>query len=344
MDVYEVSSRQKSAWDSFVNHFPGSSPFQLSGWVQVFESAFGLNTYLLSARESGEMKGVLPLMYVRAPLWGNYLTSMPGGLITEDPEAAQCLLAYAKQLVKQLGARYLVLRDAYRKHDDPDLITSEAHCSMQIDLRSGRKHVRKNMNATTRKMINRTNKDDLKAVFDNEQFERFYQVYLTAMRQRGTPTQGVDFFRTALEAFPDRFQLITVLTEDRILGGGFVFLFNDWLICTWAGLDTRFYDLNTSYALYWHAILYGIRQGRNNIDLGRSAVESGTYQHKLGWGAQPKQMYQQFYLNKIDAPPKVGGNRNGSLLYKTFVDVWRLFPLPVTEFVGPRLRRRVPFG
>jgi hypothetical protein len=55
-------------------------------------------------------------------------------------------------------------------------------------------------------------------------------------------------------------------------------------------------------------------------------------------------LYQQYFLNGLSQPPAVGGTRADDVQYRSFVNVWQRLPISMTEFLGPHLRKRMPFG
>jgi lipid II:glycine glycyltransferase (peptidoglycan interpeptide bridge formation enzyme) len=298
---------------------------------------------MIAAYEGGHIIGVLPLLHIKTGL-GNYLTSMPGGLISDSPQAADNILAFAKTLVKDLQARYLVLRDSKLIHNDRELITDQNHFSMVVSLEHGPEEVQKNISRKTKQITRNAYKSGIHSVVDNKHLIEYYPVYLRAMREKGTPTQGFKFFKNAIEEYPDRFKLIVIFQDRHILGGGFIFDFRYQTICTWAGLREKYLPINAGYAFYMDTIQEAIHQGKQTINLGRSYINSGTYQYKLKWGAKPEQLYQQYYLHRRKNPPVTGGHRNGKFAQRMVMNVWQHIPDPIAERIGPVIRRQIPFG
>src|SRR3954471_17302345 len=76
-------------WDRFVGSTPGSTHCHLAGWHDVMSNALGHEcSYLAAVDDSGEWRGILPLVRVRG-LLGHFLVSLPflndgGPLGTED--------------------------------------------------------------------------------------------------------------------------------------------------------------------------------------------------------------------------------------------------------------------
>lgn len=83
-------------------------------WLDTLARGLGHHPYLLEADADGELRGFLPLAYVRSLLFGRILASLPylnyGGVFAEDEETARLLIDRAVELAASLGTRYLELR------------------------------------------------------------------------------------------------------------------------------------------------------------------------------------------------------------------------------------------
>jgi FemAB-related protein (PEP-CTERM system-associated) len=344
MEVLELQEQDKQCWDKYVHGAQQATVFQLAGWKNVMEDIFGLRTFFLYAQEGDVIQGVLPLLLVKSRIAGNYITSMPNAICAQDEAAAQALIQRAKELVRASGADYLVLRDSYQKWNSPDLVTNEDHCTMVVELDDDPEHVWMAFDKRVRQSTKKAIRADVEVLMGRNGLEDLYPAYSRANRDMGTPTLGSAFFSKVLSEFPRHFTVMTVRHEGEVLGGGFVAFFKDTLYNTWGGVLRDSYDLRSNYILYWETLKYGCENGFQWADLGRSEWESGTYQFKRHWTAEPRPLYQQFYLNGSSQLPAVGSTRETDPRYRHFVSVWSRLPLPLTEVLGPWLRRRMPFG
>ena len=89
-------------WDAFVEQTHGSTFCHLWGWRDVVESVMGQEAVYFAARdEAGAVRGVLPLVRLRSPLFGVRHVSMPylndGGPIG-DAAAVRALREHAVEL------------------------------------------------------------------------------------------------------------------------------------------------------------------------------------------------------------------------------------------------------
>lgn len=344
MDILELDQTNESSWDEYLSHSTQAIPFHLAGWKEVMEEVFGQKTYYLLARDGDDIAGVLPLLHIKSILSGNFLTSLPGGLCAENETAALALFSRAKELVGSCKAQYLILRDCRTKWNLPETVTTEDHCTFVAKLSPESDQLWWALKGETRRLIRKALKNKVEVVTGAEFLNEFYPTYSEAMRDKGTPTLGFDFFQTIMMKFPKNFNLHLIRLEQQVLGGGLPVSFKDTVYCTWAGTLHHFYKYNLGYLLHWEALKFGCDNGFRWVDFGRSRNGSGSSKFKMQLGAEPRPLYQQYYLNGTNRAPAVGSALQEDTKYRIFVNVWRRLPLPITERLGPYLRKRMPFG
>ncbi len=339
-----MQEQDRADWDEYVRHSPQASVYHLSGWKDVMSGTFGLPAHYLFTREKAQITGILPLLHIDSRLSGHRFSSMPGALCAEDRESALALFERAMELVTAHGAKYLIMRDGRCKWDLPGVVTNEDHCTLVVRLPADPEQLWRQFDRRVRQATNKAIQADLEIVIGAEHLEVFYPVYSRSMRDLGTPTLGIEFFRNVLKQFPGHFTVFMVRRGSEILGGGLVAFFQGTVYNTWGGMLRSCYHLNPNYILYWKTLEYACQNHFDWVDLGRSGVDSGTYRFKKHWDGEPRPLYQQYYLNGIGHPPAVGSGRKADLKYRAFTGIWSRLPLAVTEFLGPFLRKRVPFG
>jgi serine/alanine adding enzyme len=344
MEIVELQDKDRAAWDEYVSVAPYSVIFHLSGWKNVMEDTFGLQTHFLYARERGEIVGVLPLLQVKSRLSGYFFTSLPGGLCAQDEGIAHALIEHSEKKVRSHSARFLILRDSYQKWDLPDLVTNAHHCTVVANLSDNPDFIWQNINKTVRQNVKKAMKAGLEVRIGLDLLDDYYPVYSSCLREKGTPTQGLRFFKEVISSFPSSFNIIALLFNNQVIGGGFVACFKDTIYNTWGGVLREYYPLRSNYLLYWGLLKFGCEQGYQRVDMGRCVLNSGNYQFKRQWLGEPQPLYQQFFLNGIRELPAVGGGWEDDLKYRLFFEVWKNLPLSAAEFIGPRLRKRMPFG
>jgi FemAB-related protein (PEP-CTERM system-associated) len=344
MNVRKILNGEQDRWDEFVRVCEHSTPKQLFGWKTVMEEVFNSETHYFLAEENGEITGVLPLIHIKSLIAGHYVTSFPGGLCAKDDRTAGALLDQAKELVKAVDASYLILRDGRKKWELPKLVTDTEHVTFLIEITPDLKQTKRAFDKRTRNKVNQSTRNGLKAVASLANLDEYYPIFTKAMQELGTPTQGLAFFKSVAANLPNTTDLITIYDGDKVLGGGFFSPFKQMIYAAWAGMLRDYYHLRISHLLYWETVRYAHQKGYRCVDLGRCRKNSGGFIFKKGFGGQVQQLYQQFFLNGIKQPPNVGTSREENLEYRLFVSMWRKLPQPITELLGPELRRRIPFG
>ena len=63
-----LSPRRSTDWDAYVWRSRDATFYHLSAWPEIMERYFGHQTFYLAARESGELRGVFPLVSLKSRL------------------------------------------------------------------------------------------------------------------------------------------------------------------------------------------------------------------------------------------------------------------------------------
>ena len=344
MQVLELHDEDKPAWDDYVWHSSQALPYHLVGWKEVMERTYGYPSHYLMAKEGSRIEGVMPLFEIRSRIVGDALTTLPGGLCAESEEAAVALIEQAKALTVNVNAKYLVIRDS-RREWDAGLVSISQHCTMIRGLPPQTDALWKSLDKRLRRHIRIARKSDLEvSIGGKEYLDDFYTVLCVFLRDVGTPVFSRAFLHSVAEKFGDRLLIVCVRWKGRLIGAYSAFLFRDTIFGAWGGSLHKYLDRRPNHMLYWQYMQYGCEHGIKYIDLGRSPLGSGQYTFKKGWGARPQPLYQQYFLNGVERIPDVSTRMEEEHKYRLFTWLWRKLPVPVTRWVGPRLRRHVPFG
>ena len=90
VDIKPLDAAAEPAWEAFVEAAPDATFFHRVGWARVIAKAYGHPTYFRYASRGGRVVGVLPLVHVKSPLFGNALISTAfctfGGIAATDRE------------------------------------------------------------------------------------------------------------------------------------------------------------------------------------------------------------------------------------------------------------------
>jgi len=329
-------------WEDYIKRSERSSLYHRIGWKGVVEKSLGHKTCYLLAEDEGRIVGVLPLVLISRPFFGRCVVSMPflnyGGICADSDEAEHLLVEEAVEITRRENADYLELRQMERTPHD--LVTSEDKVAMLIDLESDPEVLWSRFNPKLRQTIRKAEKSGLQiTVGSEENIERFYDVFSANMRELGSPVYHKDFFRAVLSEFPNEMLIFAVTYRGKTIGAAFVGLFKKRVEGFWASSLREYFDLSPNEYLYWKQLEYACGHGYSRFDLGRSTKDSGSFKFKRKFGAQPKQLYWQYYLNNVGEIPQMNPK---SVKYRVAIGLWRRFPLRVTKLVGPQIRKYLP--
>ncbi len=325
------------AWDEFVSISPAATVSHLYRWRRVVSETYGHKSFYLIARREGELAGILPLVHVKSRLFGNVLSSMPfldtGGIAAIDVEVARCLLDRALLLKKECGAESMELR----YQDVPPVNEGKERrdkVSLTLDISSGPETLWKSFSAKVRNQVRKAQKSGLSTRSGGaELLEEFYRPFAINMRDLGSPVHHPSFFKNIFSVFGDQAWVSLVCEGSQTVGGLIALSYKNTAIVPWASCFRRYFQKCPNNMLYWDAMQYAYSRGCTSFDFGRSTIGSGTYNFKVQWGAQPVRLHWQVFSENGARPA------TESSALRMASAIWKHFPIPVANSLGPCLRK-----
>ncbi len=346
MMISELEEKDRPIWDAYVENSAHGLPLHLSGWRDVMCKTYGYEAHYLMATEGERVVGVLPLFIVRSRLVGNSATTMPGGLCADSGRAAAALIARGEELARRAGSKRLVLRDS-RRAWEAGLETYEQHVSFVIELDPDENVLWKRLHKARRWGVRKARNSGLTVDVDHKGrlLGEFHEVFVRFTHQVGTPSFGLDFLERVVESFPEAFTIVIVSKDDQVLGGWFVLTAGDIAYLNWGVALREYLNLFPTYLGFWECIRDAGVRGFRYLDLGRSLAGSGVAQFKGHWGGEERPVYQQIVpLNGYESAADVTARIQSDPMFQLFMRLWPILPMPLVRFLGPRLRRHVPFA
>lgn len=329
-------------WDAFVAASPGASGYFAYVWRGILEKSFGHRSYYLTARESGAITGVLPLVHMKSLLFGNFLVSIPfvtyGGLLCRDKAAETALLEAGEELRTKLGARHVELRHA----GEPclDLPAKRHKVAMVLQLDGNVDVMWGEVGVKVRNQVRKAQRSGLEVVWGGtELLDDFYTVFVRNMRDLGTPVYAKSFFANVLAGLPEQTRIVAIRKDGRPAAAGLLFRHGQTLEIPWASSIRDYNALCPNNLMYWEAIRHGVSLGLRRFDLGRSTPGAGTFKFKEQWGARPEPLAWHYILSQDESLPDLT-NQNPNFFLA--IEAWRRLPLPVTRLIGPPIVRCIP--
>lgn len=392
--MHVQQAQDGSAWEDYVGRHPGGLVTHRWGLCDVIERVYGHRVYRLvafaAAKTSppsalkigfnpgqaerlspalpidraggsfprrdldGSIIGLLPLVHIRHPLFGNSLVSMPffdrGGIVADNPDAELALAAEAWKLAERLGCRQVELRGALRRTGSgsgcasagpPFAVLTRSHkVRMVMPLPDSADGLMKSFKSKLRSQLNKPLRDGLTAaVGGGELIDDFYRVFAENMRDLGSPVHSKRFIADFVGVFPGQSKIFMVYKGRTPLSGAIVNGFKDALVNPWASSRRAFNRLNPNMFLYWSMLKHACEEGFKYFDFGRSTPGEGTYKFKAQWGAQPQPLPWNFVSNpeQVKNPGAVSENSAFELAGRA----WRHLPVGVTRVIGPQIRKYI---
>lgn len=344
MVVRAFDKKDAVGWNAFVRRSESSSCYHLIQWKDVIEKSFGHKTwYLYSKNNKGDIDGILPLVHMKSPLFGNFMVSLPyfnyGGICADNASVAESLLRHAVAIAEERKAQHMELR--HTRETASGLSVKTAKVSMQLKLPESADELWRLFSSKLRSQVQRPMRESMTVKVGKEELiYDFYDVFAANMRDLGTPVYSINFFRNILFEFPDSTWICTVQTA---AGGpaaaGFLAGFKDTLEIPWASSLRRYNRYSPNMLLYWAVLRFACEKKYKVFDFGRSTPGEGTYRFKEQWGAKPVQLYWHYWMRNGKTMPELNP-RNPK--YKMAINIWKRLPLPLTNLIGPAIVKNLP--
>ena len=338
-----LQSTGEAEWDEFILRQPQATYCHLAGWSQVLVQSYKMSCYFVQLRDGGQIAGVLPLIHVKGPIAPDRLVSMPfldyGGVLSASTEAEESILDFAIDLVGRLGAKGLDLRAPL---SDLGASTGETsrYCFV-LSLPDTGEELWKAVGPKVRNQIRKSEKSGLRTeAVDASSLPVFFGIFSKNMRDLGSPTHSMAFFRSLTKVMAERCRLyLTYDDDDRPVAGGIAIRFRDTVTVPWASSLRSERSACPNHSLYWRILRDAQQQGAESFDFGRSSVGTGTFHFKKQWRAEARPLIwtfldehrhveQDYYLKP----------QHGS----TAVRIWQKLPLSATIRLGPWIRHQLP--
>jgi FemAB-related protein (PEP-CTERM system-associated) len=345
MRIRLANDIDQSVWDAFVSRHADGLAYHLYAWRKAVEQAYGFPGVYLLAERGGDVCGVLPLIRMKAPLFAERMVSLPycdaGGCLARDAATCEALLAAARDLVTQWGAKGLEIRWAGPGHADAGNGSDEGQkVRMLLELPGDSNRLLAGLKAKLRSQVKKPERDGLRArLGGSELIDDFYGVFAENMRVLGSPVHSKGWIVAVVEAFAGAARVGVVYTPDGTpAAGGVMLLHSRTVSIPWASSLRSCNHLNPNMLLYWTFLSFAADGGYARFDFGRSTPGEGTYRFKEQWGAQPSPLCWQD-LTTPELTRRMG-NLTGPGRRIAGV-VWSYLPLRVTTLLGPPLRRNI---
>lgn len=339
--IAEPSDQQ--CWDAFISSNPNTSPYQLYAWKEAIKEAYSHKAYYLIAEKNDCICGALPIIRIKAPGLPAKLSSLPfcdvGGAVYDNNETRQALINHAHNLLGDLKASCLELRERPSSCDNTQLETA-SKVSMLLKLPPSSDELLASFKSKLRSQINKAKKNGLYAELGTSEYhiDEFYTVFADNMHRLGSPVHSKSLFKNLAKHYGDNMNLSLIKIGDKTIAAGIVLTINDRACIPWASTLFEYNKLSPNMLLYWSLLENLADSGCKLFDFGRSTPGEGTYKFKSQWGAEP-------YALQWTTTEMKGGilnNDSGPSKAREIIEqLWRKQPLATANIFGPLIRKYI---
>ncbi len=317
----------------------GHLPF----WNKVLTKTFGYTDFsMIGLDTKEEIIGYFPFFKTKNLFQQTFLLSSPfnnfsGIIYSQNDELYHLFIAEAKKTAKKYNAQYVEIRQL--NENKLNLPERSNFVSMFLTLNSDIKTVwEKSLNSKVRNQVRKSEQNNLYFI-ENDRIENFYPIYCKNMRDLGSPTFPLSFFKNIEFYFKQNIEILSVTYEGRTIASMLTIKWGKYFSDPWASSLKEYNFLNPNNFLYWNAIKKAVNERYEVFDMGRSTIDTGTYHFKKQWGAIPVKLNYQYIFNNTNKIPSVDAKNNK---YELAIKVWKKLPLPLANFFGARLIKFLP--
>lgn len=340
--VRYASIDDASAWDEYVESYTNGTYAHQWAWREIFINSFGIKPYYFMATIENKIVGILPTALMKSIIFGKFLISLPwldyGGALANNDEIAGMLIDRAISLSKEKRCRFLEMRSGGIIING--LVNKTDKYSFKLDLTEGTDEVWKSFDAKARNQVRKAEKSGLTVNFGKaELLHDFYKIFARNMRDLGTPVWPKKFFAEILNHFKNDGEIALVRMDKKPIAAGLLIHCFDYSVVPSASANRKYLKYCPNNLLYWEIIKHCLERGSKIFDFGRSSKGSGTYNFKKQWVKEPINQIWQYRLLEIDELPELNPNNPK---FKLARSIWRKLPLPIANFLGPKIVTRLP--
>ena len=342
LTVERLDVRLARAVDRYVLTHPRGTPFHETRWLDLVRTCFDFETRTLVASEGHELRGVLPLGLVSAPITGRRLVSVPygvyGGILASDPEAIGALDEACQLLARREHVRFVELR--YLGEGISDHASASIHETYRKELPETPDEVLGTIPRKARAEVRKArNRHEMTFVSSPDLFEDFYELYCLNKRSLGSPVFRRSYFRKLLDLYGHRGLLHAVVQGDTVVAAVLSLTAGRVIYPYYSGAAPEATRMGANNALYAGLMEEAVRLGFRTFDFGRSRIDSGPAAFKQHMGFEPTELDYQFFFPHGGKPPKINpGNPKMALPRRVLSSL----PMWAARAVGPSVMRHVP--
>ena len=319
-------------------------------WLDLITDIYGyLALPLTSTNTSERVNGYLPLCFIRSPVTGRRLVSLPFAdycpLLAADEASANDLVDQAILLAQEKRAKYLELRagvnDLLARRSD--LVASDLYVRWLKPLTPDGDALWRSVDGSVRRAIRKAERLSVhvRMTQDRAEMEHFYRLHLiTRSKKLGMPAQPRRYFFALWDTFAPSGGMQLWLAEQQgvAVAGAIVLVSSTTVQLAYNASDERYQHARPVNQLLWMAMRWASTHGYDMFDLGRTARDNpGLMRFKRHMGATMEPLPYYYY-------PRTAGlaaTSESSWTYRRLTGCWRRLPLQVAAPLGGSLYKHL---
>ncbi len=347
----ELDPHTDPRWEALVSSLPHGQIYHHPAWLQVLEDACGYRPANLACEDAnGQLRGVLPLFYMRGLFTGRRYASLPrtpiAGPLAYDDQAASVLVRAAVERVREeRGAQLQIKMLSNALDGSMDSVVGvpwrETYV-LELPERPELLRIGNSRNhARIKWAVNKATKLGVEVYQAETEHElrSWYKLYLETMRWVVVPPRPYHFFQVAWEKLQPLGMMRLLLAKhyeagrSRLLAGSLFLMYGQTIFYAFSGWRREELLLRPNDVIHWQAIRDACTAGFRYYDLGEVTRDNqGLAEFKSKWNAEPKWLYRYYY----PAPRELetGILDSNSRAHQFASAVWRRLPIKATVLLG----------
>jgi len=312
-------------------------------WLELLAKFYGYQIIPLTTKNAdGQVTGFLPLCFIRSPLTGRRLVSLPFSdycpLVAVDEANTTQLIEQALHIAQEKQVKYLELRSGANEvlAQRADFTVNNLYVNWVLPLAGTAEEAWLGLRKPVQQQIKKSQKAgvQVRAAQSREDMDIYYRLHLnTRTRKHGMPAQSQNYFHALWDTFAASGTMRLLLAESAgmPIAGIILFAAGSTLHYAYGASDESYLKFAPNNLLFWEAITWGSVSGYKSLDFGRTACNnSGLMEFKRRWGAIQEPMPYYYY-------PQTAGlasTSESSWKYRMLTNNWRKLPLAVAGPLG----------
>ncbi|MDO4570143.1 MAG: FemAB family PEP-CTERM system-associated protein [Planctomycetia bacterium] len=347
--VVETKCADRAAWENIVQNDDFIHPGRFPEWGAIVAQALRQSVFCVEVRDDERLVGVLPLVFMRSPLFGKHLVSLPylnvSGVEAHDDKNREkidfLLIDEAIRLADSLDVQYLEIRGE-REVSHPALNSERREkVLMRLALPKSSQELWDGFKPKVRNQIRKAQKSNLSAEWGGRELVNdFYAVFSETMRNVGTPVYSRSLFELILERLSNSAEICVVRDPSgRIASAALLICGRNIVEVPSAGSLPWANPMCANMFLYWSLLEHSVDVRKMKLfDFGRSSVGSNVWKFKKQWGAEESPLVWKYYVRR----GTIEDVRPNNASYSTAIRIWKRLPVWLTRLIGPEIVRGIP--